>query len=392
MKFLDTEGVRQLKELNDAAYVGKEEYNDDTMVISAALNDLNSRIEDKQDALTFDSTPTSESTNAVTSGGVYTELNNKISSTRFDVVEGLTKSQYDALATKDDRTIYIVDDPNGEISQPISIQSVTQTTESTVSGGTNVITVTKTDGTTSTFNVRNGDAVGSATIVQTTGDSTTSVMSQDGATKAIAAGAQSVKTGTSIIFPNRSVTKLSATQVAAINAAEEITIKWVMKASSLNMMYRYTETCGLPPYYLLNWSYFQTLSIKSNIDPNSNYLGKYVNGSTAASNTNWSNQCVVINRVTGRVRWYQNTTLVVDETSDDYKADKFISDDGYLFIATGDYETRFYALQIYDYDVTQFWSMDSNSYAFDWISGNGDNLVTPDRKKQTIKICSEVFV
>lgn len=44
MKFLDTEGVRQLKELNDAAYVGKEEYNDDTMVISAALNDLNSRV------------------------------------------------------------------------------------------------------------------------------------------------------------------------------------------------------------------------------------------------------------------------------------------------------------------------------------------------------------
>lgn len=74
MKFLDTEGVRQLKELNDAAYVGKEEYNDDTMVISAALNDLNSRIEDKQDALTFDSTPTSGSTNPVTSGGVYTAL------------------------------------------------------------------------------------------------------------------------------------------------------------------------------------------------------------------------------------------------------------------------------------------------------------------------------
>lgn len=74
MKFLDTEGVRQLKELNDAAYVGKEEYNDDTMVISAALNDLNSRLEDKQDALTFDSTPTSGSTNPVTSGGVYTAL------------------------------------------------------------------------------------------------------------------------------------------------------------------------------------------------------------------------------------------------------------------------------------------------------------------------------
>lgn len=69
----------------------------------------------------------------------------------------------------------------------VGISSVVQTTESTVSGGTNVITVTKTDGTSSTFNVKNGDAVGSATIVQTTGDSTTSVMSQDGTTKAIQA-------------------------------------------------------------------------------------------------------------------------------------------------------------------------------------------------------------
>lgn len=38
----------------------------------------------------------------------------------------------------------------------VGIQSVVQTTESTEDGGTNVITVTKTDGTTSTFAVRNG--------------------------------------------------------------------------------------------------------------------------------------------------------------------------------------------------------------------------------------------
>ena len=70
--------------------------------------------------------------------------------------------------------------------QGVGISSVVQTTESTVSGGTNVITVTKTDGTTSTFNVRNGDAVGSATIVQTTGESTTAAMSQDAVTKELA--------------------------------------------------------------------------------------------------------------------------------------------------------------------------------------------------------------
>ena len=61
----------------------------------------------------------------------------------------------------------------------VGISSVVQTTESTVSGGTNVITVTKTDGTTSTFNVRNGDAVGSVVVAQTKGTSTTSTMSQN---------------------------------------------------------------------------------------------------------------------------------------------------------------------------------------------------------------------
>ena len=42
-------------------------------------------------------------------------------------------------------------------SDGVGISSVVQTTESTESGGTNVITVTNTDGTTSTFKVRNGE-------------------------------------------------------------------------------------------------------------------------------------------------------------------------------------------------------------------------------------------
>ncbi len=106
-------------------------------------------------------------------------LDDKVSSSSYDNIVSISKTDFDALATKDGRTMYIVDDPNGEISQPISIQSVTQTTESTVSGGTNVITVTKTDGTTSTFNVRNGDAVGAVVVAQTMGTSTTSTMSQN---------------------------------------------------------------------------------------------------------------------------------------------------------------------------------------------------------------------
>lgn len=65
----------------------------------------------------------------------------------------------------------------------VGIASVVQTTESTVSGGTNVITVTKSDGSTSTVKVRNGDAVGSVPIVQTTGTATDAAMSQDAVTR-----------------------------------------------------------------------------------------------------------------------------------------------------------------------------------------------------------------
>ena len=47
-------------------------------------------------------------------------------------------------------------DPGADGKDGVGIQSVTQTTASTEDGGTNIVTVTKTDGTTSTFEVRNG--------------------------------------------------------------------------------------------------------------------------------------------------------------------------------------------------------------------------------------------
>ena len=48
----------------------------------------------------------------------------------------------------------------------VGIQSVEQTTTSTEDGGTNVVTVTKTDGTTSTFEVRNGGGGGIGTTAK----------------------------------------------------------------------------------------------------------------------------------------------------------------------------------------------------------------------------------
>ena len=45
--------------------------------LNNTLNDLQSEINGKQDTLTFDNTPTQDSTNPVTSGGVYTALSGK---------------------------------------------------------------------------------------------------------------------------------------------------------------------------------------------------------------------------------------------------------------------------------------------------------------------------
>ena len=51
---------------------------------------------------------------------------------------------------------YLGEYDTGMPSRGVSVQSIKQTTTSTASGGNNVVTVTLTDGTTATFNIKNG--------------------------------------------------------------------------------------------------------------------------------------------------------------------------------------------------------------------------------------------
>lgn len=74
---------------NDSGFLGPDEEE----VISAALNKLNddiavntSAIATKQNTLTFDSTPTANSTNPVTSGGVYTALQDVLTNEDGEVI------------------------------------------------------------------------------------------------------------------------------------------------------------------------------------------------------------------------------------------------------------------------------------------------------------------
>lgn len=126
-------------------------------------------------------------------------------------VEYSNKAVMDADSTQPNGTIgydrheqlwYIFDRPNGEwrridIGESNEIASIA-TTESTVSGGNNTVTITESNGTTHTFNVKNGTdgrdgvdgqdgvdgvSLGEIALVQTTGDSEESVMSQKAVTE-----------------------------------------------------------------------------------------------------------------------------------------------------------------------------------------------------------------
>ena len=55
-----------------------------------------------------DTAPTSGSSNCVTSGGVYTALSGKVSSLAVTQIIEISQSAYDALATKDSSTLYLI--------------------------------------------------------------------------------------------------------------------------------------------------------------------------------------------------------------------------------------------------------------------------------------------
>lgn len=56
----------------------------------------------------WDTAPTLGSTKAVTSGGVYTALLDKVNSTSVSSIVTLTEAQYETLSTKDSSTLYII--------------------------------------------------------------------------------------------------------------------------------------------------------------------------------------------------------------------------------------------------------------------------------------------
>ena len=66
-------------------------------------------LSDKQDKLTFDSAPTQSSTNPVTSGGVYTAIDN-VNSNINSILDPMSESEYEQLVTKTNPLYFIYED------------------------------------------------------------------------------------------------------------------------------------------------------------------------------------------------------------------------------------------------------------------------------------------
>lgn len=113
---LDDQTLARIREIDN---VSGEVDNINTAVdhINGEVENINTALAGKQDALTFDSVPTSGSDNPVKSGGVYSALSGKQNTLTFDNAPTSGSSNpvksggiYSALAEKDDADRFLVVD------------------------------------------------------------------------------------------------------------------------------------------------------------------------------------------------------------------------------------------------------------------------------------------
>lgn len=94
-------------------YYTKEEIDDAHLTISAALNELH---DEKQDLLNFDNSPTQNSTNPVTSGGVYNALQN----VQPDMSNYYNKTEVDTALANKQNTLKFDSAPTQNSTNPVT--------------------------------------------------------------------------------------------------------------------------------------------------------------------------------------------------------------------------------------------------------------------------------
>lgn len=120
----------------------------------------------------------------LTSQGEWVYLFESIDATEISIVNDDTHGRW-YNGDQVEEALVALSDAIDDLGTPNEIESIA-TTESQASGGNNTVTITETNGTTTTFNVKNGingGSLGDVDIVDVTGNRTDAVMSQKGVTE-----------------------------------------------------------------------------------------------------------------------------------------------------------------------------------------------------------------
>ncbi|MGJ0538198.1 hypothetical protein, partial [Enterococcus faecium] len=133
----------------------------------------------------------------------------------------------------------------------VGITSVKQTVASMISGDTNVVEITTSDGKTSQVKIRNGNASTSGTeIVQTPGTATDKVMSQKGVTDALQNKLDSAQSHST--FGSGFCYRLNARQIELLEASDVITLE--ICAQQNGGLNGYNNTAGMT-YFNIKFGY-----------------------------------------------------------------------------------------------------------------------------------------
>jgi len=245
----------------------------------------------------------------------------------------------------------------------VGITSVKQTVASMISGDTNVVEITTSDGKTSQVKIRNGNASTSGTeIVQTTGTATDKVMSQKGVqdyiNQRLMDSAQSHST-----FGSGFCYRLNARQIELLEATDVITLEICAQCNGgLN---GYNNTAAMTYFTIKfgnNHAAFSTtfdgayaFSGDSKLNPLSGTAWQLAATQTGVEARMPNDRVLmVIDRKQGIVRLYDKCSRKIIECQRDaYKCDSWLQGDDWLAIMTGapNYVADLWALRIYDRDV-----------------------------------------
>jgi len=199
-----------------------------------------------------------------------------------------------------------------------------------------------------------GVSLGEISLVQTTGTSDISVMSQAAVTEAIKDNV-SVERGTCVKFGTKVYTKLNSRQIELLNSSTVMSMTFMMNGGDEDFSggqdWRYIEIgaystdSNVLSFATTFWGAFYKREFPSN---GIQYTV------TAPLNRNVPHPVVctlVCDREHGTVKFYKGTTLVNTDTRNEYKVTKFVGDDGVIIFYGGDYGCSFYGLQFYDFDI-----------------------------------------